>query len=55
MKTVLIAIGLILATVQAAVHTDTTKEHSKYHVDVYLDVDSRETYTLLAALSLFNE
>jgi len=55
MKRLLIAIGLILASVQAAVHTDATKDHSKYHVDVYLDVDSRETYTLLAALSFFNE
>jgi len=50
----LVAISIILAAVQAAQH-DTTKEHSKYHVNVYLDVDSRETYTLLAALSLFNE
>lgn len=31
------------------------KETTRYHIDVYLDVDSLETYTLLTALSLYND
>jgi len=31
------------------------KETTRYHIDVYLDVDSLETYTLLIALSIYND